>query len=324
MTLKDRFGRPVQKLRISVTDRCNFRCSYCMPDEGMQWLPKKDLLTFEEITQLAQLFVSLGVTHIRLTGGEPLLRQDLPLLVRQLKAIPNLKKLAITSNGFLLEQQAQALYEAGLRSFNISLDSLDPARFNQMTRGDFFDKVHRGLRCLEAWPDVEVKINTVVMRGVNEQEAVAFAKLARDTSWKVRFIEFMPLGKGDQWYRQQVVPSAELIQKIQEVYPLEKVESAGANPAERWRFQDGAGELGFISSVSQPFCEACNRIRITADGQLRTCLFSLEENDLKSALRRGEDLTPLIKKAIWNKEAGHLINEKGFQQPDRGMSRIGG
>lgn len=325
--LQDRYGRIAEKLRISVTDRCNFRCTYCMPADGINWMAKKEILTLEELTRLAGVFVQLGVKQIRLTGGEPLLRRDLAVLVRQLNALVGLQKLAITTNGFYLQEQAPALYEAGLRSFNVSLDSLDPRRFEQMTRRDWFDKVMQGLHFLGQLQDCEVKINVVVIRGFNDDEAVGFADLARRYGYAVRFIEFMPLGEDDHWSDQRVIPGHELLAKIQAVYPMEQVMGAGLNPASRWRFTDGPGEVGFINSVTEPFCHSCNRIRLTADGQLRTCLFSLQETDLKHALRGGatdEALAQMMLGAVLNKEPGHLINQSEFVRPGRSMAQIGG
>lgn len=326
--LQDAHGRQATKLRISVTDRCNFRCTYCMPEEGLVWQDRAALLSYEEILRLGALFVGLGVTQIRLTGGEPLLRRDLPVLVKSLKALPGLQKLSITTNGTLLEQIGPELYAAGLRSFNISLDSLDPVRFQAAVRRDALQQVLNGLYSLSRWPDCEIKLNTVVVRGHNEDEAVAFATLARQHGWQARFIEFMPLGQDDAWAQQSVVPGEELRQAIDRVYPLKLLESAGQNPAARWGFADGApGEMGFINSVTAPFCHSCNRIRLTADGQLRTCLFSLRETDLKSLLRQGASdavLQQAIEQAVWHKEAGHLIAQPQFERPLRTMSRIGG
>ena len=326
--LLDRFGRRAEKLRVSVTDRCNFRCTYCMPEEGLNWLDKKQLLSYEEITRLVGAFLRLGLRQVRLTGGEPTLRKDLPVLVEQLSALLGLEKLSITTNGTLLPDLAQDLYAAGLKSFNVSLDSLNPKRFTQSVRRDALDRVWAGLDALAQFPDVQVKLNTVVIRNFNEDEALDFAKLARKQNWCVRFIEFMPLGSDDDWANSLVVPGQELLERIQAVYPLLLVESAGRSPAARWKFQDtDLGELGFINSVSEPFCGACNRMRLTSDGQLRTCLFSHHETDFRTALRQGasaEDIEKLIRKAVWNKEAGHLINQPEFQRPDRSMSRIGG
>jgi len=326
--LHDALGRPAEKLRISVTDRCNFRCTYCMPEAGLNWQDKAQLLSYEEILSLAQILTELGVRQIRLTGGEPLLRRDLVSLVARLQALPKLEKLSITTNGTLLPSLGPALYAAGLRAYNVSLDSLNPQRFGQVVRRDALDQVMAGLETLSRWPDCEIKLNVVVMRGVNEHEALDFARLARQHNWTIRFIEFMPLGQDDEWSQQLVVPGEELRQQIAASYPLRALEQAGKNPASRWTFADTErGEMGFINSVTEPFCHSCNRIRLTSDGQLRTCLFSLQETDLKTPLRRGAEapeLEALIRQAIWNKEPGHLINQADFQRPARTMSRIGG
>lgn len=325
--LRDQFGRPAEKLRISITDRCNFRCTYCMPSSGMHWLARDQLLSYEEITRLTRIFVALGIRQLRLTGGEPTLRRDLPLLIAQLQDL-GLEKISITTNGTRLHKMAPELWAAGLKSYNVSLDSLDPTRFAQSVRRKALDQVMAGLETLAAYPDCEVKINVVVIRNFNEDEALDFARLARKRNWSVRFIEFMPLGSDDDWSQKLVVPGQELQAAIDRVYPLELIQSAGHNPASRWRFRDGSpGELGFINSVSEPFCQDCNRIRLTSDGQLRTCLFALQENDLKAPLRQGAsdaELAERIRQAVWQKAAGHLINQPGFQRPERTMSRIGG
>lgn len=323
----DSYGRVARKLRISVTDRCNFRCTYCMPEEGLNWLAREQLLSYEEILRLARILVSAGIDSIRLTGGEPLLRRDLPVLVAQLAELPGLRKLAITTNGTLLPELGPELIAAGLKSFNVSLDSLDPRRFAASVRRDALARVWAGLETLAARDGVEVKLNVVVMRSFNESEALDFAQLARERGWSVRFIEFMPLGTDDHWGRGLVVPGAELLAAIQKVHPLVQIEQAGASPAARWRFADGPGELGFINSVSEPFCHSCDRIRLTSDGQLRTCLFSLAETDLRGALRRrasDDEISGLIHTAVAGKEAGHLINQPGFERPSRSMSSIGG
>lgn len=329
--LVDGYGRIARKLRISVTDRCNFRCTYCMPEEGLNWLAREQLLSYEEIYRLARLFVSQGIQSIRLTGGEPLLRRDLPVLVEQLTGLEGLRQLAITTNGTLLPERGPDLIKAGLKSFNVSLDSLDPLRFAAAVRRDALDKVLAGLEVLAAH-DVTVKLNVVVIRGFNEDEAVPFARLARERAWSVRFIEFMPLGSDDEWGRKMVVPGSELLEAIQQQYPLIAVEAAGASPAARWRFADAAetgkqGELGFINSVTEPFCHSCDRVRLTSDGQLRTCLFSLTETDLRGLMRSGasdSEIISLMQSAVQAKEAGHLINQPGFERPLRTMSSIGG
>lgn len=329
---QDRFQRPVEKLRISLTDRCNFRCTYCMPAEGLPWLAEESVLSNAEILRLTRLFMQGGVRQVRLTGGEPLLRKELLPLVKALAALP-LQKLAMTTNATLLPQYAEALYLNGLRSFNVSLDSLVPERFAQAVRRDALDKVKAGLHQLSTLEKAhghpcEVKINNVIMKDFNEDEVLDFAALARAEGWSIRFIEFMPLGKDDHWSHNVVVPGAELLTRIQAKYPLVAKEKAGKNPASRWCFADGSpGEIGFINSVSEPFCAQCNRVRLTADGQLRNCLFSLEEQNVASLMRSGasdDEIYAFISEAIWKKEAGHLINSPGFQRPDRTMSSIGG
>jgi cyclic pyranopterin phosphate synthase len=327
--LQDSFGRIINNLRISVTDRCNFRCRYCMPEDGMVWLNRSELLTYEELTRLARLFVELGVRKIRLTGGEPLMRHDLPLFVKQLNAIPQLTDLALTTNGYFLAEQAQQLYDAGLRRVNVSLDSLDAGTFERMTRRKHYEQVWRGLEAVEALGIRPIKINTVLIRGVNDTEVVSFAHLVRSRPYIVRFIEFMPIGMDDGWTPEQVVPSREIIERIERGIgkKLVPVEYHGAQPADRYQFEDGLGEIGFISSVSEPFCEHCNRIRITPDGKLRTCLFSFEETDLRLLVRSGasdEEIKESIRRAVWNKEPGHLINRPEFVRPSRTMSQIGG
>jgi cyclic pyranopterin phosphate synthase len=325
--LLDSFGRQARKLRISVTDRCNFRCTYCMPEEGLNWLAREQLLSFEEITRLARIFVGQGIRKLRLTGGEPLLRKDLPKLVASLNQIPELAKLAITSNGTLLPACAADLVAAGLKSYNISLDSLDPKRFSQAVRREALEQVLKGLGTLGRFEGVEVKLNVVVIRGFNQDEALDFARLAHDKGWSVRFIEFMPLGADDHWDRQLVVPGQELLQSIQAHFKLSPLAADEASPASSWAFADSPGQVGFINSVSEPFCQHCDRIRLTSDGMLRTCLFSLQGTDLRAALRSDADdpaLEQLIRSAIWHKEAGHLINQQGFQRPGRTMSQIGG
>lgn len=325
--LTDTFGRVADDLRISVTDRCNFRCVYCMPEEGLDWLSKAKLLSFEEITRLAQVFVGLGVKTIRLTGGEPTLRRDLPVLVKMLsEQVPEVD-LAMTTNGFLLDDLAGPLADAGLKRINVSVDSLMKHRFAEITRRDALDKVMVGLRAAEAAGLSPVKLNCVVVRGRNDDEVVDFAKLARETGYEVRFIEFMPLDAEKKWDRAQVVSLDEIIANIEAVFPLEAV-VRGVEPATVWRFADGApGTVGVIPSVTRPFCSNCNRIRITADGQFRTCLFSLVETDLRALLRTGapdEGIAAAITASVSLKEAGHRINEPDFVRPERSMSMIGG
>jgi len=326
--LRDSFGRTVNNLRISVTDRCNMRCTYCMPEEGMQWMKKTELLTYEEITRLASVFARLGITKIRLTGGEPLMRKDLHLLVAQLRRVPGIRDIALTTNGYFLAQEAELLAGAGLSRINVSMDSVDPATFAKMVRRDYLLRVLEGLREIEKYPVRPIKINVVLIRGVNDGEIERFAQLAREQPYVIRFIEFMPIGSHDDWSAGKVVPAKEVLARIEAMgVPLTAVEYHGDQPADRYRFEDGVGEIGFISSVSEPFCSSCNRVRITSDGKLRTCLFSLKETDLKPMVRGGADdaaIIAAITGAVWNKEEGHLINRPGFVRPDRTMSQIGG
>ncbi len=326
--LRDAFGRTVNNLRISVTDRCNFRCSYCMPEEGMRWLENDALLTFDEITRMAGIFAELGVSKIRLTGGEPLMRKDLHVLIATLRRIPGISDIALTTNGYFLAQQASLLAGAGLSRINVSMDSLDPAVFSRMVRRDYLHNVREGIAEIGKYPVHPVKINVVLIRGINDHEIGDFARLARTNALIVRFIEFMPIGADDGWSIDRVVPTKEIIDTINASGTrLIPVEVHGAQPADRYRFEDGKGEIGFISSVSAPFCTTCNRVRLTSDGKLRTCLFSLTETDVKQALRAGasdDDIRNLLIASIWKKEEGHHINRPDFVRPDRTMSSIGG
>jgi cyclic pyranopterin phosphate synthase len=325
--LRDRFGRAATKLRVSLTDRCNLRCRYCMPAEGLNWQPTPEILTQPEILRLLQLFRALGIRQVRLTGGEPLLRADLAELVAALQPL-QFEKISLTTNGVLLPARMPALYRAGLRSLNLSLDSLIAERFATLTRRDQAPAVMAALEHLKHYPDLEIKLNVVLLRGLNDDEGPAFARLARATGWSVRFIEFMPLGKDDGWQPGEVVSGREICAAIEAEYPLERVSKAGLEPAARWRFRDGQpGEIGLINSVSEPFCHSCNRIRLTADGQLRNCLFSRQECDLKTPLRAGaseQDLQRLILNWVLQKERGHQISQPGFERPERSMSQIGG
>jgi cyclic pyranopterin phosphate synthase len=326
MSLIDTYGRMADDLRISVTDRCNLRCTYCMPAEGMQWLPRAEILSYEEIDRLVGVFMSLGVHTVRLTGGEPLARRDLPVLVEMLAArgVPDL---SLTTNGVFLAEHAGPLARAGLRRVNVSVDSLLRHRFAEMTRRDALDQVLEGLRAAEVAGLQPIKLNCVVVRGTNDGEVVDFARFARDTGYEVRFIEFMPLDADETWTRDAVVPSREVLERIDEVYPLEPIQH-GPEPATMWRFRDGArGAIGVIASVSEPFCASCNRIRITADGQFRTCLFAMEETDVRALLRGGandNEIADAIRKAVAGKWAGHKINDADFARPARSMSLIGG
>lgn len=326
--LVDGHGRHIGDLRISVTDRCSFRCTYCMPAGGVPWLPRADILTFEEIERLAGIFVSMGASSIRLTGGEPLVRSGIVDLVARIAAIDELEDLALTTNGFQLADHVAGLAEAGLDRINVSLDSLDHARFEQITRRDALDRVLEGLRVAAATERfAKVKVNVVAMRGFTELEAVGFACLARDASLSVRFIEFMPLDGGRSWTSDDVLTGAELRAIIEREIELVPIEREAHATARRFRIAGSAGEIGFINPVSEPFCADCNRVRLTADGMLRTCLFSLHETDLRGPMRDGVadgELERIIREAVWRKERKHRIGDPGFRQPARSMSRIGG
>ena len=324
--LVDGFGRVADDLRVSVTDRCNFRCTYCMPAEGMEWLPRSEVLSFEEIARLVRVFAGLGVRTVRLTGGEPLLRRDLEVLVAQLGAT-GLSDLSMTTNGFLLAGKAEALAGAGLRRVNVSVDSLLRHRFESMTRRDALDAVLEGLAAAERAGMSPIKLNCVVIRGTNDDEVLDFARFARATGYEVRFIEFMPLDADEAWSRDQVMSSDEVRQVVDRTYPLLR-QDGGREPARSYRFADGApGRVAVIPSVTAPFCATCNRVRLTADGQFRTCLFSLEETDLRALLRSGAndaDIASAVAAAVSGKWAGHSIGEATFSRPGRSMSMIGG
>ncbi|HEY1854205.1 MAG TPA: GTP 3',8-cyclase MoaA [Solirubrobacterales bacterium] len=326
--LCDGHGRPITSLRVSVTDRCNFRCRYCMPAEGMEWLRREQLLSFEEIERLVRLLVRMGVTDLRLTGGEPLSRREFPQLLARLAPIPGLEDVSLTTNGYLLERQLPELAAAGLRRINVSLDSLVRHRFEQLTRRDALDRVLSSLRAAEAYPQLHpIKINCVAIRGFTEEEVLPFAELARRRPYEVRFIEFMPLDADHAWEPDSVLSGAEIREAIEREHPLEEMPREPHATARSYRFRDGAGQIGFVNPVSEPFCADCNRIRLTADGKLRTCLFSLHETDLRKTLRASEDdavLERTIRAAVWRKELKHRISEPGFRQPARTMSAIGG
>jgi cyclic pyranopterin phosphate synthase len=326
--LVDGHGREIGDVRISVTDRCNFRCQYCMPAEGLPWLERAELLSFEEIARLTAVLTSIGVGSVRLTGGEPLARRDLPRLVAMLGGIKGLEDLSLTTNGYLLERDAEALVEAGINRFNVSIDSLQRDRFFQLTRRDALPQVLRGLERLSAFPQAHpIKVNAVAMRGFTEEEVLPFARFARREPYEVRFIEFMPLDADRAWKPEDVLSGEEIRAAIEAVYPLEPLQREAHATARVYRFADGHGRIGFINPVSEPFCADCDRIRITSDGRLRTCLFSLNETDLRGPMRAGADdaeLRRIIRDAVWRKELKHRVNEPGFVQPDRTMSAIGG
>ncbi|MFL5876351.1 MAG: GTP 3',8-cyclase MoaA [Solirubrobacteraceae bacterium] len=326
--LRDGHGRKIADVRLSVTDRCNFRCQYCMPAEGLPWLERKEILTFEEIERIVALLADMGIRDLRLTGGEPLVRRDFPALAAQLCAIDGLGEVSVTTNGYLLERDAAALVEAGINRFNVSVDSLQRDRFFAMTRRDALPQVLRGLDALAKHPEVHpIKVNAVAMRGFTEDEAIRFADFARSTAFQVRFIEFMPLDADHAWSPDSVLTGNELRSLIHAVYPLEELPREPSATARVFRFADGQGQIGFINPVSEPFCADCNRVRLTAEGKLRTCLFSLHETDLREPLRSGatdEEIEKLIRDSVWRKELKHHVGEKGFRQPARSMSAIGG
>ena len=325
--LFDSYGRRVRDLRISVTDKCNFRCTYCMPEEGLDWLPSSELLTFEEITRIAEVCaVRYGFEAFRLTGGEPLLRPRLSELVASMSVLG--VDIALTTNGTGLARQAGGLAAAGLSRVNISCDSLRPDRFAEMTRRDDLHRVLAGIDAAAAAGLQPIKVNVVVMRGVNDDEVVDFARFGRERGIDIRFIEFMPLDADGSWTPDTVVPSAEIIAAIGGVFPLKRSHPVGdPAPAHVWSYEDGAGTVGVIPSVTEPFCDDCDRIRITADGQLRTCLFSLDETDLRGLLRSGatdDELAGAIATAVAGKWEGHRIGQVSFKRPRRSMSQIGG
>jgi len=326
--LVDGHGRHIGDVRVSVTDRCNFRCQYCMPAEGLPWLERADVLRFEEIERLVGLLAEMGVGAVRLTGGEPLVRREFPRLAALLAGVPGLDDLSITTNGFLLERDAAALVEAGIGRFNVSIDSLQRDRFYEMTRRDALPQVLRGLEALAAFPEAHpIKVNAVAIRGFTEQETLPFARFAREYPYEVRFIEFMPLDADRSWDHAKVLTGDEIRAAVHAVYPLEAQPREPSATARVFRFADGQGRLGFINPISEPFCADCDRIRLTADGKLRTCLFSLNETDLRAPLRDGatdDDLEQIVRDAVWRKELKHHVNEPGFIQPARSMSAIGG
>ncbi|MDQ3859755.1 MAG: GTP 3',8-cyclase MoaA [Actinomycetota bacterium] len=326
--LVDSWGREIKSLRVSVTDKCNFRCTYCMPAEGLEWLPKEGVLTFEEIARLVRVVAAMGVSEVRLTGGEPLVRRDLPALVEMVARTQGVDDLSLTTNGVLLERLAGPLVDAGLRRINVSLDTLSHVKFAEITRRDALARVLGGLEAAERYPELRpIKVNCVAMKGFTESEVHALAELARRKPYVVRFIEFMPLDADEAWQGDKVLTGAEIRAIVEERWPLVEMPAKPSSTARRFRFADGAGELGFVSPVSEPFCSTCDRIRLTADGQLRTCLFSRREWDLKTPLRDGatdEDLAQLMRDAVRRKELKHRITDPGFVRASRSMSQIGG
>ncbi|MBI4577763.1 MAG: GTP 3',8-cyclase MoaA [Planctomycetes bacterium] len=323
--LRDGFGRVARRLRLSVTDRCNLRCVYCMP-ENPRWMPRDSVLSFEEFLRLARAAVGLGVRRVRVTGGEPLVRKDLHVLVRGLADLVGPGAVGLTTNGYFLARQARSLSEAGLRTVNVSLDTLVPATFRRMARRDGLRQTLEGIQAAED-SGLRIKLNMVVMAGVNEGEVPAFGRLARERGWEVRFIEYMPLDGDHAWERGKVYPAARIREDLGRVGPLVPLGSDPSDPASLWGFADGVGKVGFIASVTEPFCEHCDRVRITADGKLRNCLFSTAETDLRGPLRSGasdEELAAIMLDAVALKGPGHAIGLAGFRQPARAMNAIGG
>jgi cyclic pyranopterin phosphate synthase len=327
--LIDTFDRIHDNLRISVTDRCNIRCFYCMPEDDVKYMRREEILSFEEIERFVRVAVSLGVTKLRITGGEPLVRKDLPVLIRKLVDIPGVKDIALTTNGVLLARHAEALYEAGLRRLNVHLDTLDRERFLRITRRDDLDKVLEGIAVAQHLGFGPIKINAVAVRNLLEPDLVPLARFGREHGIEIRFIEFMPLDSQGIWARDSVLTADAMIATLsREIAPLVEIPDGDPRaPATEYRFADGIGSVGFIASVSRPFCLNCNRIRLTSDGKLRYCLFAIEETDVKSLLRNGaadEEIAATIRATVHKKWIGHEINSSQFVAPPRPMYSIGG
>lgn len=329
--LRDSYGRPIRDLRVSLTDRCNFRCFYCLPHGEPPIAPKEQMLSYEEIDYVCEIFVSLGIEKLRLTGGEPMLRRDIETIIRKLSRLKSsgLRDLALTTNGYYLPERAQSLKDAGLDRVTISLDSLKRDVFKQMTGVDVLDKVLAGIAAAKAAKLEPIKINAVIVRGHNEDEVADFAAFAREYDVKMRYIEFMPLDSGQEWSRDDVVSGKEIRERINERFPMVRVDVArGSDTSARFRFADGApGEIGIIAPVTEPFCGACSRIRLTSDGQIRTCLFSTVEHSLRDVVRSGASRAEIVEylhSVILKKEPRHFINDPGFVAPSRTMSFIGG
>ena len=327
--LIDTFDRIHDNLRISVTDRCNIRCFYCMPEDDVKYMPRGEILSFEEIERFASVAVSLGVTKLRITGGEPLVRKDLPVLIRKLVDIAGVKDIALTTNGVLLGRHAEALYEAGLRRLNVHLDTLDRERFLRITRRDDLDKVLEGIEVARRLGFGPLKVNAVAVKNLLEPDLVPLARFGREHGIEIRFIEFMPLDAQGIWARDSVLTADAMIETLsREIAPLVEIPDGDPRaPATEYRFADGIGRVGFIASVSRPFCLNCNRIRLTSDGKLRYCLFAIEETDVKALLRSGapdEEIADTIRATVQKKWIGHEINSSQFVAPPRPMYSIGG
>ena len=327
--LIDSFGRTHDNLRISVTDRCNIRCFYCMPEEGVEFVPREEILSFEEIERFARIAAGLGIRKLRVTGGEPLVRRDLPFLIRRLAGIPGVEDLALTTNGVLLPALAAPLYSAGLRRLNVHLDTLDRERFARITRRDDLSRVLAGLDAAQKAGFESIKLNAVAVKDLVEPDIVPLARFARERGFEVRYIEFMPLDSQGLWQRDKVLLASEIIETLsREIAPLVPVPDPDPRaPASEYNYADGGGRVGFIASVSRPFCLNCNRIRLTADGKLRYCLFAIEEDDVKVLIRSGagdEEIAELVRRNVRRKWEGHEINSAKFVAPPRPMYSIGG
>jgi GTP 3',8-cyclase len=326
--LIDGMGRTIVNLRISVTDRCNFRCTYCMPADNVEFMDRSNLLSFEEIQRVAQIVSRMGINRLRLTGGEPLMRKNLPVLIKMLNEVDGIDDIAMTTNAYFLKDQAQSLKDAGLKRLNVSLDALDPEKFRDVNRRDCLQSVLDGLDAARKVGFKSIKINAVAVRNFSESEIMGLIEMGRSEGFEIRFIEFMPLDSDKVWERDKVLFGHEIIDLIKENYELIPIDnSLEIGPASEYNFADGKGKVGIITAVSNPFCDHCNRIRMTADGKLRTCLFSTNETDLKKLIRSGatdENIVDALNQAVLMKEPGHKINLDDFERPTRAMHAIGG
>jgi len=326
--LIDGMGRTIVNLRISVTDRCNFRCTYCMPADNVEFMDRSNLLSFEEIQRVAQIVSRMGINRLRLTGGEPLMRKNLPVLIKMLNEVDGIDDIAMTTNAYFLKDQAQSLKDAGLKRLNVSLDALDPEKFRDVNRRDCLQSVLDGLDTARKVGFKSIKINAVAVRNFSETEIMSLIEMGRSDGFEVRFIEFMPLDSDKVWERDKVLFGHEIVNMIKDNYELIPIDnSLEIGPASEYNFADGKGKIGIITAVSNPFCDHCNRIRMTADGKLRTCLFSTEETNLKELIRSGatdETIIETLKQAVLVKEPGHKINLDDFERPTRAMHAIGG
>ena len=326
--LIDGMGRTIVNLRISVTDRCNFRCTYCMPADNVEFMDRSNLLSFEEIQRVAQIVSRMGINRLRLTGGEPLMRKNLPVLIKMLNEVDGIDDIAMTTNAYFLKDQAQSLKDAGLKRLNVSLDALDPKKFRDVNRRDCLQSVLDGLDTARKVGFKSIKINAVAVRNFSETEIMSLIEMGRSDGFEIRFIEFMPLDSDKVWERDKVLFGHEIVNMIKENYDLVPIDnSLEIGPASEYNFADGKGKIGIITAVSNPFCDHCNRIRMTADGKLRTCLFSTKETNLKELIRSGatdETIIETLKQAVLVKEPGHKINLDDFERPTRAMHAIGG